>query len=195
MMWTALALAAAAQAGPAAFITDPAFLAAYTDWARCTNAAVDAGADSDRREREVVAAAHAACPTEEAAVRATIVAAVGEARGAREMDRLRASDRDALADRVRRRRADSRGAQALIRAWISCLLRRVESAAADAPEAQAVEAAFVGCPTEEEALRRLAESLGDADRGNAFIRAARAANRDDLLAHLRERRARASAPR
>ena len=191
-------IALALQAAPPAFMTDPAFNAAYLAWAGCTNRAVDAAAGSDRREREIVAAAHAACTAEEAATRAAMIAAMGEARGPREMDRLRAADRNALAERVRERRARGRGASAapevLIRAWVQCLLRRTEATAADAPEAQALDSAFAGCAAEEDALRRYAQAEVGAERTDEFIRLSRESNRDHLRAHLRERRGQASPP-
>jgi hypothetical protein len=175
-------------------LRDPAFLAAHEAWAACTNRAADAEAGSARSVEEVAAAALGACPDEQAATRRAVLAFSGEARGAEEMTVLLDGNREGLVIRVRELRRRARAGppatpEALIEAWVGCLLGQVNGAAADAPEAQAVEAAFGACAADEEALRRQAAALGGTRRADEFIHRARESNRAHLLAQLRERRA------
>jgi len=205
-MLAALLTALALQAAQHPLLRDPAFLAAHQAWAACTDRAADAQAGSARSAEEIAAAALAACPDEQAAARRAVFAFSGEARGREEMAVLLEGNSQGLADRVRERRRRAAAASgaggaaadpidSAIRGWVGCLLRQIDGAAADAPEAQAVEAAFAGCAAEEGTLRRQALALGSSRQADEFIRRARQANRGHLLAQLRERRRQAASPR
>ncbi|HYI64610.1 MAG TPA: hypothetical protein VEW71_06970 [Allosphingosinicella sp.] len=185
MIPAALALALALQAP--SYMTAPGFVPAWVAWMGCTHRAMDAAPGWDRSDEEIVAAAYAACAAREAAVRDVLVAHSGEARGARQMESFRAADREALIDRARARRSAA-AQDALTRAWVGCVLRGIEAAAADAPEGRAVDSALDGCGAEQEAMRRFAVARGGASRASRFIREARALYRRRALDHLRERR-------
>ena len=97
MILAAIALALQAPA----YLSDPAFIPAYAAWIGCTHRVMDGTDAAGRRDEEIVAAAYAGCIAEEGAVRAAIVARTGAARGAREMDRFRDADREALLGHAR----------------------------------------------------------------------------------------------
>lgn len=205
MILAALLAALALQASQPPLLGDTAFLAAHEAWAACTDRVVDAAVGSDRSAEQIADAALAACPDEQAATQRAVFAFSGEALGREEMAALLRGNRQGLANRVRelRRRAAAaaraggRNADpidAAIRGWVECLLRQIDGAAADAPEARAVEAAFAGCTAEEDALRRQGVARGGARLADEFIRGARDVNRGHLLAHLRERRGQAASP-
>lgn len=197
-MILAALIAVALQASTPPLLQDPAFLAAHEAWAACTNRVADAEARSARSAEEIAAAALAACPDEQAATRRAVLAFSGEAQGVHDMAVLLDGNREGLVLRVRelRRRAAAQAPappatiDGMIQAWVRCLLRQIDQAAADTPEARAVEAAFGGCAAEQEALRRQAIPLGGERRADEFIRRARETNRPHLLAQLRERRGR-----
>ena len=205
MILAALLAALALQASPHPLLGDAAFLAAHEAWAACTDRVADAAVGSDRSAGQIADAALAACPDEQAATQRAVFAFSGEARGREEMAVLLRGNREGLVNRVRelRRRAAAARAgnrpadpiDAAIRGWVECLLRQIDGTAADAPEAQAVEAAFAGCMAEEDALRRQGLARGGAQRADEFIRGARDVNRGHMLAHLRERRGQTASPR
>lgn len=189
MILAALALALQAPA----FLRDPDFVSAYTEWIRCTHRVMDAADRSGRRDEEIVATAYAGCAAEEAAVRATIAVVSGEAAGARDMNDLLATDRPILLERARRRRAAAE-MDALSRAWGNCVARGIEAAAAETPEGRAVDAALDGCAAEQEALRRWAGAQVSASRANLIVREGRSAYRQRALEHLRQRRGQPAPP-
>jgi hypothetical protein len=204
MILAPLLIALALQAPTPPFLQDRAFLAAHEAWAACTNRVADAEAASARSAEEIAAAALAGCAAEQEATRRAVIAFSGAEHGAEQMAVLLDGNREGLVVRVRELRRRAAGAQppgspppagsaanpfdAAIAAWIDCLNRQIEGAAADAPEAQAVDAAFGGCGAEQEALRRQGAARGGARRADEFIRRARDLNRDHLLDRLRARR-------
>jgi hypothetical protein len=204
MILAALLTALALQSSPPPLLRDPAFLAAHEAWAACTNRAADAEVASARSAEEIAAAALAACPDEQAATRRAVLAFSGERRGAEDMVVILDGNREGLADRVRELRRRAAAApqggsppaaaanpfDAAISVWVNCLVRQIDAAAADAPEARALDAAFGACAAEQEALHRQGVARGGAGRADEFIRRARALNREHLLTRLHARRRR-----
>jgi hypothetical protein len=191
-----IALTLALQSSPP-LLQDPAFLAAHEEWTACTNRFVDAGSGSERRAEALADAAMAACGADRDAVREAVIAFSGEAEGRAQLAVLLNASREGLTGRVneRRRRASAAGVDRLIEAWVGCLLRQASAATAETPETQVVEASFEACIAAQEELRWAARAHGTASQWNEFLRLARESNRDALLAHLRERRARPNPPR
>lgn len=100
MMIALLALALqAAQPSP---MLDPAFTAADDAWLRCRDTRLSLEAMAGRGGKRAVANVFAGCAAEEAAVRAHLVAALGNVEGERTMARIRTFSGKMMMARLRR---------------------------------------------------------------------------------------------
>lgn len=93
-------IALALQAAQPSPLLDPAFMAADDAWLECRSTYVS-GLAGTRSARDVVAAAFAGCATQEAALRAILIARLGEAEGGRTMARIRDFSRQMMISRLR----------------------------------------------------------------------------------------------
>ena len=91
MMIAAIALAL--QAAQPSAMLDPEFLAADDAWLECRDARLSEVLAAGGKAKAAVKAAFAGCSAEEAALRAILVARLGEAEGGAAMERIRGFSR------------------------------------------------------------------------------------------------------